>query len=216
MPFVNGIWQDEIPVDDNQESPSDPNQPEVEIPIPEYKPITNSIMLTVKKMLGIAEEYHAFDLDIITNINAVFLTLNQLGVGPEYPFAITGPETQWDDFLGDQFEILQAIQTYTFMRVRLMFDPPTNSFLVDSMQKQIDEMEWRFMTQVDYHKNQNGSDETTKPDEDPFVEMSAERVREIYEEAKAGNPYAIATLESIMPAISKLKNKPMTIKDIFR
>lgn len=217
MAFVNGIWQDDpINKDANEGTSTEPNTPEVEIPIPEYKPITNSILLTVKKMLGISEEYHAFDLDIITNINAIFFTLNQLGVGPKYPFAITGPETQWEDFLSEQDELLKGIQTYAYMRVRLMFDPPTNSFLVDSMQKQIEEMEWRFMTQIDYHKNQNGSNDDSKPEEDSLVEMSPERVREIYEEAKAGNAYAISTIANIIPIIGKMRNKPLSLKDIFR
>lgn len=215
MPFVNGIWQDDEVVNDTtEETPTDPETPEVEIPIPEYKPITNSIMLTVKKMLGIAEEYHAFDLDIITNINAVFLTLNQLGVGPKYPFAITGPETQWEDFLGEYSQILQGIQTYIYMRVRLMFDPPTNSFLVDSLKKHIDEMEWRFMTQVDYHTYQDG-----KLNGEPMVEMSDERVEEIYNKAKTGDKEAIAILSSygvFVPKRSDSNSKKQTIKDIFR
>lgn len=114
---------------------------------PTTKPMTQSILLTIKKMLGIAEEYHAFDIDIVTNINAVFLTLNQLGVGPTMPFQITGDSETWNDFLKDQEAFMAGVQTYIYMRVRLMFDPPTNSFLVDSLRKQCDELEWRFMIQ---------------------------------------------------------------------
>lgn len=223
MPFVNGLWinsdeenPDTIPIEPGDPDPDTPIQPEPSLP--EYKPITNSIMLTVKKMLGIAEEYHAFDLDIITNINACFLTLNQLGVGPKYPFSITGPETQWSDFLGEQGTILQGIQTYVYMRARLMFDPPTNSFLVDSLKKQIEEMEWRFMTQVDYHTYRDGKNEGHL-----MVEMSPERVKEIYEKAKAGDQEAIATL-STFTSLSQLtkRNKKHSnrrnwkLKDIFR
>lgn len=214
MPFVNGIWMDEeVETDSSEETPTEPDIPEVEIPIPEYPPLTNSIMLTVKKMLGIAEEYHAFDLDVITNINAVFLTLNQLGVGPRYPFSITGPETQWEDFLGlEQNQILQGIQTYMYMRVRMMFDPPTNSFLVDSMRKQIEEMEWRFMTQVDYHTYRDG-----KLNGELMVEMSDARVEEIYNKAKAGDKEAIAMLSSLKISIPRHRgSKQETIKDIFR
>lgn len=134
MPFKDGIWYDEEP------TPTTPTTPEA-------KPITKSILLTVKKMLGIAEEYHAFDIDVITNINAVFLTLNQLGVGPRLPYQITGTEETWSDFLGDQDKFMAAVQTYTYMKVRLMFDPPTNSFLVNSFEKQIEEFEWRFTIQ---------------------------------------------------------------------
>lgn len=229
MPFVNGIWQGDE-TDEVETTPTDPTEPEEpndpidpspdqpDVTIPEYKPITNSIMLTVKKMLGIAEEYHAFDLDVITNINACFLTLNQLGVGPRYPFSISGPESQWSDFLEEQSAVLQGIQTYVYMRVRLMFDPPTNSFLVDSLKKQIEEMEWRFATQVDYHTYRDGKSEGVL-----MVEMSPERVKEIYEKAKAGDQNAIATLStfSSLPRSTKRSKKHSNhrnreLKDIFR
>lgn len=109
--------------------------------------LTQSILLTIKKMLGLMEEHKAFDMDVIVDINATFLTLNELGIGPEYPYAITGESETWSDFLGDQEKYLAGVQTYIYMRVRLMFDPPSNSFLVDSMQKQIQEFEWRFTVQ---------------------------------------------------------------------
>lgn len=108
---------------------------------------TKSILLTVKKMLGIAEEYHAFDIDITININSVFLSLNQLGVGPSKPFQITGEKETWDDVFPDG--IVPGVQTYVYLKTRLLFDPPTNSFLVDNMKKQIDELEWRMMVQCD-------------------------------------------------------------------
>lgn len=161
MPFVDGIWVDEPENSEDKETEEEPKNPEEENPTPPEsvpstplqpatpitKPITQSILLTIKKMLGIAEEYHAFDLDIITNINATFFTLNQLGVGPRLPYSITGIDETWSDFLGSQKEFINAVQTYTYMRVRLMFDPPTNSFLVDAMQKQCQEYEWRFTVQ---------------------------------------------------------------------
>lgn len=109
--------------------------------------MTNSIFLTTKKMLGIAEEYHAFDLDIITHINSVFLNLNQLGVGPIMPYQITGEEETWDDFL--QENPIPGVQSYVYLKTRLLFDPPTTSFLVDNIQKQIAELEWRMNVQVE-------------------------------------------------------------------
>lgn len=135
MPFVDGIWVDE-PEEENPDTPPE-----------SVKPITKSILLTIKKMLGLMEEHTAFDMDIVVDINATFLTLNQLGIGPDYPYAITGASETWSDFLGDQEKFLAGVQTYIYMRVRLMFDPPSNSFLVDSMQKQIQEFEWRFTVQ---------------------------------------------------------------------
>ena len=145
----------------------------------ETSSITQSILLTVKKMLGVSEEYHAFDLDIIININSVFLTLNQLGVGPATPYQITDTEQTWSDFLGEQTEYLAGVQTYVYLRTRLLFDPPTNSFLVDSIRKQCDELEWRFTVQpktqkeVDYvesfkdsQENQNESDAENEPSDE--------------------------------------------------
>lgn len=117
--------------------------------------ITNSILLTVKKMLGIAEEYHAFDLDLIININSVFLTLNQLGVGPEKPFKISSDVETWADFLGDQYGELDGVETYVYLKTRLLFDPPTNSFLVDAMQTQVAELEWRLNFQVETKEKEN-------------------------------------------------------------
>lgn len=109
--------------------------------------MTNSIFLTIKKMLGIAEEYHAFDLDIITHINSVFLTLNQLGIGPATPYQIIDDKEIWDDFQGEN--PIPGVQSYIYLKTRLLFDPPTNSFLVDNMQKQIAEFEWRMNVQVE-------------------------------------------------------------------
>lgn len=110
---------------------------------------TSSIMVTIKKMLGIAQEYNAFDVDIRVIINSVFLALNQLGVGPKLPFQITGPDETWSDFLGDQSELLAGVETYVYLKTRLIFDPPTNSFIVDAYKKQCDEFEWRFNQQVE-------------------------------------------------------------------
>lgn len=124
--------------------------------------MTNSIFLSTKKLLGISEEYHAFDIDILTAINATFLTLNQLGVGPLLPFQLPlilshedeeefqndpAVTTTWEDFLEDQYEHLAAVQTYVYQRVRLIFDPPTNSFMVTAMQESCKEFEWRFTVQ---------------------------------------------------------------------
>ena len=187
--------------------------------MPEPKPITQSILLTIKKMLGISEEYHAFDIDVITNINAVFLTLNQLGVGPILPYAITGDEETWQDFLGEQYDYLAGVQTYVYQRVRLMFDPPTNSFLVDAMRKSCDEFEWRFsiqpktQAQVDRVEsyegqttntddNQNGSDE--KPVDPETPELTPGQV----------GAQAVEAAWSKVPEDSIIK-RPPSLYDIF-
>lgn len=184
----------------NPDFPEEPEQPDApETPTP--KPMTKSILLTIKKMLGIAEEYHAFDLDVIININAVFLSLNQLGIGPDIPFQITGAEEVWNDFLGDQEQFLAGVQTYIYMRVRLMFDPPTNSFLVDSFQKQIQEFEWRFIVQP---KNQSQLNKNLSY-RDP-ADTTEEAPPTIPKEPPANSP----------EQPQRYKAKPRTLFDIFK
>lgn len=107
-----------------------------------------SILQTIKKMLGITADYDAFDTDVIVAINAVFLNLYQIGVGPQdYVFAITGPEEQWSDFTDNvDFE---AVKAYIYLKVKLMFDPPTNSFTIEAIERQIAEYEWRLTLQAE-------------------------------------------------------------------
>lgn len=109
-----------------------------------------SILTSVKKMLGIQEDYEHFDDDIIMHINSTFLILNQLGVGPEDPFVVQDKMDAWDDFVSEgQIEL---VKSYTYMRVRLMFDPPTSGFLLDSINKQIAEFEFRMNVQAEKDK----------------------------------------------------------------
>ena len=107
----------------------------------------DSILDTTKKLLGFESDYTAFDLDIITHINAVFFTLTQLGVGPSTGFLITDKAANWTDFTGT--ENINAVKSYMFMRVRMMFDPPTTSFHLDSLKKMAEEIEWRLLVQKD-------------------------------------------------------------------
>ena len=108
-----------------------------------------SILTSIKKLLGIAEEYEHFDNDIIMHINSVFMILTQLGVGPSKGFAIADSSASWDDFLPEGGEKLQAVKTYMYMKVRLMFDPPTSSAVMESMNRMINELEWRLNAAVD-------------------------------------------------------------------
>ena len=108
-----------------------------------------SILTSIKKLLGIAEEYEHFDNDIIMHINSVFMILTQLGVGPSKGFVITDSSASWDDYLPEGGEKLQAVKTYMYMKVRLMFDPPTSSAVMESMNRMINELEWRLNAVVD-------------------------------------------------------------------
>lgn len=104
--------------------------------------MTDSILDTVKKVLGIESDYTAFDEDIILHINSVFSTLQQLGVGPVNGFEITNKEQVWASFLGSNVTY-NNVKTYVCLRVKLIFDPPATSFAIDSMRKQVEELEWR-------------------------------------------------------------------------
>lgn len=106
-----------------------------------------SILTSIKKLLGITEEYTHFDADIIMHINSAFMVLNQLGVGPANGFFIEDDSTTWSEYLGDPTE-LQLVKSYMYMKVRMMFDPPTGSVLT-SMKEQINEFEWRLNVAVD-------------------------------------------------------------------
>lgn len=110
----------------------------------------DSILNSVKKKLGIQEDYTHFDEDIIMDINSTFMILNQLGVGPDEPFVVTDEDDLWEDFIDGTN--LEAVKSYTYMKVRLMFDPPTSGFLVDSLNKQIAEFEWRLNVQAETPK----------------------------------------------------------------
>lgn len=101
-----------------------------------------SILICTKKILGLAPEYTAFDLDIITHINTAFAMLAQLGIGPTQGFAITDDTAQWEDVIIDDIQ-LEAIKTFVYLRVRLLFDPPTTSYLIAAFEKQLDELAWR-------------------------------------------------------------------------
>lgn len=106
-----------------------------------------SILATIKKMLGLAEDYEAFDQEIIVFINGAILAANQIGVGTE-GFVVMGPGDTWGDFISDK-TALESVKQYIYMRVRLAFDPPANSFVVNSFEKQLDEMTWRLNVQAE-------------------------------------------------------------------
>ena len=110
--------------------------------------IVESILQSIKKLLGIASDYDHFDTDIIIHINSVFMYLNQLGVGPSEGFYIKDKSSLWTDFVQEE-GLVEAIKTYMYLRVKLFFDPPNNSSLLESMNKQIGELEWRINVAVD-------------------------------------------------------------------
>ena len=101
-----------------------------------------SILTSIKKLLGIPEDYEHFDQDIIIHINSVFMILNQLGVGPTEEFTITDKTAVWSDFISDNKKF-ESVKTSVYMKVRLLFDPPLSSAVMDCINKVINELEWR-------------------------------------------------------------------------
>lgn len=109
-----------------------------------------SILTSIKKLLGISEEYTQFDNDIIMHINTVFMNLTQLGVGPSAGFYIEDDSASWSDFVDIENNApLQAIKTYIYLKVKLLFDPPLSSSVIEAMNRQIAELEWRLNVAVD-------------------------------------------------------------------
>lgn len=103
----------------------------------------DSILTSVKKMLGITDEYDVFDKDIIMHINSVFMILTQLGVGPAKGFTITDKNAKWTDFIPEENKNFESVKSYMFLKVRLIFDPPTGSVVKECVQQMINELEWR-------------------------------------------------------------------------
>ena len=101
-----------------------------------------SILTSIKKLLGITEEYTHFDPDLIMHINTVFMTLNQLGVGPSNGYRIEDKNNTWDEFLEDSTNF-DGVKSYMHLKVKLLFDPPLNSAVMEAIKQQISELEWR-------------------------------------------------------------------------
>jgi hypothetical protein len=108
-----------------------------------------SILTSVKKMLGPEEDYEQFDPDLIIFINSVLSTLNQLGVGPSEGFSIEDKSAKWSDFISDD-RLLNLVPTYVYLKVRLLFDPPTASAVLDSINREADRYEWRISIAVEH------------------------------------------------------------------
>ncbi len=101
-----------------------------------------SILTSVKKVVGLTEDDLSFDLDILMHANTVFATLTQLGVGPDDGFEIEDATAVWDDFLGAD-KRYNFVKSYVYLRIRMLFDPPTTSSLANAMKEQIDEYTYR-------------------------------------------------------------------------
>lgn len=122
--------------------------------------ITESILTSIKKLLGIDENYTHFDADIIMHINSVFSILTQMGVGPANGFSITGKDEQWSEFIVDNVNAFSLVKSYVYQKVRLLFDPPLSSAAIESINRQISEFEWRLFVAADLVDDTIGKEET--------------------------------------------------------
>lgn len=109
----------------------------------------DSILLSIKKLLGIDNSDDVFDLDILVNINSIFSTLYQIGVGEEEHYVVLGKNDTWNEVFKDCSELVDLIKLYTYLKVRVIFDPPTSSFVLDALNNQAKELEWRIQVQAE-------------------------------------------------------------------
>lgn len=105
-----------------------------------------SILVTIKKMLGLESDYTPFDTDIIVMINSAIMTLTQANVGPSEGFRISGVNELWSDFLTNEV-MLEAAKQYIYMKVKMIFDPPSSGIVMDALKTQSEEMLWRLIAQ---------------------------------------------------------------------
>lgn len=103
----------------------------------------DSILNSIKKLIGMDPEYTQFDTDLIIYINSIFAILKQVGVGPENGFSISDDSAIWDEYLPDYDKNFEFVKTYIQQRVKLVFDPPLTSSVLDAMKETIKELEWR-------------------------------------------------------------------------
>lgn len=118
-----------------------------------------SILNSIKKLLGITPEYTAFDVDIVMHINTTFMILNQLGIGPERGYSIIDDNNVWSEYLDENDPNYESVKTYIYLKVRSVFDPPASSIVMESMKRMIDELEWRMNVNAETGRKDEMPDE---------------------------------------------------------
>ena len=109
----------------------------------------DSILDTIKKMLGIDPEDISFDTDIKVHINTTMLSISQMGIGPPNGFIVTSKDNVWNDFLGSSAMNLEGVKSYIYLKIKLIFDPPQSSTVIEAFNKSISELEFRMMLAVE-------------------------------------------------------------------
>lgn len=125
--------------------------------------MAESILQTIRRMIGPSMLDSEFDTDLVVHINSVLFDLTELGVGPRDGFMITGDTETWEDFLGEGVKNLEAVKTFVFLKVKMIFDPPTVGGVIAAYEKLIKEYEWRINVMVDPGINKEDQEESHKP-----------------------------------------------------
>ena len=139
--------ENEILENENTEDPETPDTPETQDEPTPTPSSDDSILTSIKKLLGISDDYTHFDTDIIMHINSAFAVLNQIGVGPNGGFEITDNTSEWSEFVSD--ERLNTVRTYVYLTVKILFDPPSQTSSLETMKEYKKELEWRLMVACD-------------------------------------------------------------------
>lgn len=108
-----------------------------------------SILTSIKKLIGITEDYKHFDTDLIIHINSVFMILSQMGIGPDNGFSISDETTTWNDYLPEGNKNFEAVKTYMYLKTKIVFDPPQSSSTMEAMKQTISELEWRLNVEAE-------------------------------------------------------------------
>ena len=121
----------------------------------------DSILMTIRKLVCGNPYADHFDTDLLVHINACFSILNQLGVGPENGFVVTDETQSWSSYIADNY-ILNMVKTYVTLKVKKIFDPPLTSSVLEAMDKEISQLEWRLNVAVDPVKPTSTSKTTSR------------------------------------------------------
>ena len=121
----------------------------------------DSILVTIRKLVCGDPYANHFDTDLLVHINACFSVLNQLGVGPENGFVVTDETQSWSSYIADNY-ILNMVKTYVTLKVKKIFDPPLTSSVLEAMDKEISQLEWRLNVAVDPIKPASTSKTTAR------------------------------------------------------
>lgn len=154
----------------------------------------DSILTSIKKLLGIGATDESFDTDILIHINTVFSVLHNIGAAPPAGFFITGPDEKWSDFLADRANV-QMVKTYMYLKVRIVFDPPATSFALTAMEKMAAELEWRLNTmELTFNPAAYGADLTTTHITEITQEVSSDaKVGDIAIDPVTGDIYRVVS-----------------------